>query len=286
VGTRSTAPEEDGWVGDWRGDESPRFQPPPGLHERLTHQLGADADLVRGREISPLLAQIEQRAAELETDNHRLRQQITQLNSDVRDLKRRPRRRQSDEPRPHERAQPQRRTTCDLRPAHRCIPLTSGLLLHPKRTTAILGLLAVRVLADDRGRVAGTGAAGRVGLAGASAGWRLARGTGALDGREPHARRAARAGAGRSPCAPSEAGAAMVGPGDVGLTATPTPPTTRPGSSRTRPKPAPTPTSPTPAPTSPQRTPRCPTRSSRPQFAPARPATAARPPSTPPPPTP
>jgi len=86
VGTRSTAPEEDGWVGDWRGDESPRFQPPPGLHERLTHQLGADADLVRGREISPLLAQIEQCAAELETDNHRLRQQITQLNSDVRDL--------------------------------------------------------------------------------------------------------------------------------------------------------------------------------------------------------
>lgn len=56
------------------------------LRERLTHQLGADADLVRGREISPLLAQIEQRAAELETDNHRLRQQITQLNSDVRDL--------------------------------------------------------------------------------------------------------------------------------------------------------------------------------------------------------
>jgi uncharacterized phage infection (PIP) family protein YhgE len=56
------------------------------LRERLTHQLGADADIARGWDISPLLAQLEQRAAELETDNHRLHQQVTRLNGELREL--------------------------------------------------------------------------------------------------------------------------------------------------------------------------------------------------------
>lgn len=56
------------------------------LRERLAHQLGAAADIARGWDVHPLLAQLEERAAELEADNHRLRRQVTQLNGDLRDL--------------------------------------------------------------------------------------------------------------------------------------------------------------------------------------------------------
>jgi chromosome segregation ATPase len=56
------------------------------LRERLARQLGADADAARGQAIRPMLDQLEDRAAELEADNHALRQRITRLESDLSDL--------------------------------------------------------------------------------------------------------------------------------------------------------------------------------------------------------
>lgn len=56
------------------------------LRKRLSHQFGAETDIARGEELSPLLDQLEQRNAELEADNHRQRQCLSQLESDVRDL--------------------------------------------------------------------------------------------------------------------------------------------------------------------------------------------------------
>lgn len=56
------------------------------LRKRLSHQFGAATDIARGEELSPLLDQLEQRNAELEADNHRQRQCLSQLESDVRDL--------------------------------------------------------------------------------------------------------------------------------------------------------------------------------------------------------
>lgn len=53
------------------------------LRERLARQLGGDADLARGHAIRPMLDQLEDRAAELETDNHTLRQRIIQLEADL-----------------------------------------------------------------------------------------------------------------------------------------------------------------------------------------------------------
>ena len=76
------------------------------LRDRLARQLGADADLARGRATGPLLDQLEQRSAELEADNHRLRQQLTRATSRDPGAHRHPRRRPSHEPRAHERAQP------------------------------------------------------------------------------------------------------------------------------------------------------------------------------------
>ncbi len=49
------------------------------LRDRLAHDLGANADLARGQDTNPLLAQLEQRAAQLEADNNRLRQRVTHL---------------------------------------------------------------------------------------------------------------------------------------------------------------------------------------------------------------
>ncbi len=56
------------------------------LRKRLSHQFGTETDIARGEELSPLLDQLEQRNAELEADNHRQRQCLSQLESDVRDL--------------------------------------------------------------------------------------------------------------------------------------------------------------------------------------------------------
>lgn len=56
------------------------------LRERLGRQLGAAADIARGRTLSPLLDEVEQRAAELEADNHRQCQRIAQLEAENREL--------------------------------------------------------------------------------------------------------------------------------------------------------------------------------------------------------
>lgn len=56
------------------------------LRERLGHHLGAAADIARGQALSPLLNQLEQRAAELEADNHQQRQRIAQLEAEIREL--------------------------------------------------------------------------------------------------------------------------------------------------------------------------------------------------------
>jgi chromosome segregation ATPase len=56
------------------------------LRQRLSHHLGADADGARGDALTPFLEQLEQRSAELETDNHHQRQRIAQLESEAREL--------------------------------------------------------------------------------------------------------------------------------------------------------------------------------------------------------
>lgn len=56
------------------------------LRKRLSRQFGVATDIARGEALSSLLDQLEQRNAELEADNHRQRQCLSQLESDVRDL--------------------------------------------------------------------------------------------------------------------------------------------------------------------------------------------------------
>lgn len=56
------------------------------LRQRLSRHLGADAEAAREEGHRPLLDQLEQRAAELEADNHRQRQQIAELQNDVSEL--------------------------------------------------------------------------------------------------------------------------------------------------------------------------------------------------------
>lgn len=56
------------------------------LRERLARQLGSDADLARGHAIRPMLDQLEDRAAELEADNHALRQRLASLQSERNEL--------------------------------------------------------------------------------------------------------------------------------------------------------------------------------------------------------
>ena len=56
------------------------------LRERLSRNLGATADVARGEALTPLLEHLEQRAAELETDNHRQRQRIAQLEAEAQEL--------------------------------------------------------------------------------------------------------------------------------------------------------------------------------------------------------
>ncbi|MDQ2728588.1 MAG: DUF6262 family protein [Actinomycetota bacterium] len=53
------------------------------LRARMARDLGADADIARGRLANPLLDQLEQRSAELEADNHRLRRQVTELEAEA-----------------------------------------------------------------------------------------------------------------------------------------------------------------------------------------------------------
>jgi len=56
------------------------------LRQRLARQLGAEADASRGLALAPALDQLEQRAAELEAQNHQQREQITRLEADGREL--------------------------------------------------------------------------------------------------------------------------------------------------------------------------------------------------------
>lgn len=56
------------------------------LQERLGRHLGAGADAARGQAVGPLLDQLEQRAAELEADNHHQRQRIAHLEAETREL--------------------------------------------------------------------------------------------------------------------------------------------------------------------------------------------------------
>lgn len=56
------------------------------LREQLSRHLGAISDAARGEAVIPLLEQLEQRAADLEADNHRHRQRIAQLETDTQEL--------------------------------------------------------------------------------------------------------------------------------------------------------------------------------------------------------
>jgi hypothetical protein len=56
------------------------------LRERLARDLGAEADIARGRMTSPLLDQLEERAAELEATNSSLRLRVAALENETRDL--------------------------------------------------------------------------------------------------------------------------------------------------------------------------------------------------------
>jgi uncharacterized coiled-coil protein SlyX len=56
------------------------------LRDRLARHLGTEADLARGRIAAPLVEQLEERAAELEADNARLRQRVTDLEHELAEL--------------------------------------------------------------------------------------------------------------------------------------------------------------------------------------------------------
>lgn len=56
------------------------------LRQRLARQLGAEADAARGLALAPTLDELEQRAAELETENHRQQEQIDRLEEGSREL--------------------------------------------------------------------------------------------------------------------------------------------------------------------------------------------------------
>ena len=53
------------------------------LRQRLARTLGTEADIARGRATAPLLDQLEDRAAELEGDNARLRRRVSELETEV-----------------------------------------------------------------------------------------------------------------------------------------------------------------------------------------------------------
>ncbi|MGH9066195.1 MAG: DUF6262 family protein [Acidimicrobiales bacterium] len=56
------------------------------LRQRLARQLGAEADAARGLALAPALDELEQRATDLEAENHLQRQQIARLEADGREL--------------------------------------------------------------------------------------------------------------------------------------------------------------------------------------------------------
>lgn len=56
------------------------------LHQRVERQLGAEADAARGLTLAPALDELEQRAGELEAQNHQHRQHIARLEAEGREL--------------------------------------------------------------------------------------------------------------------------------------------------------------------------------------------------------
>lgn len=56
------------------------------LRERLSRQLGAVADAARDAALSPVIDELEERASDLEADNHRQGVRIAQLEAEVREL--------------------------------------------------------------------------------------------------------------------------------------------------------------------------------------------------------
>ncbi len=56
------------------------------LRQRLARQLGTEADAARGVALIPALDELEQRAAELEEENHRHKEHIVRLEADSREL--------------------------------------------------------------------------------------------------------------------------------------------------------------------------------------------------------
>lgn len=56
------------------------------LRRRLARSLGAEADVARGRATAPLLDQLENRAAELDSDNAALRRRVAELEAAVQEV--------------------------------------------------------------------------------------------------------------------------------------------------------------------------------------------------------
>ena len=56
------------------------------LRHRLARHLGAEADIARGLALAPALDELEQRASELEAENHLQRQHIDRLETNAREL--------------------------------------------------------------------------------------------------------------------------------------------------------------------------------------------------------
>ncbi len=56
------------------------------LRDRLARHLGTEADIARGGLTSPFIDQLEDRAAKLEADNHDLRETVSQLQTELREL--------------------------------------------------------------------------------------------------------------------------------------------------------------------------------------------------------
>ena len=55
------------------------------LRQRLARTLGTEADIARGRATAPLLDQLEDRAAELDAENARLRERVSGLETELRE---------------------------------------------------------------------------------------------------------------------------------------------------------------------------------------------------------
>jgi hypothetical protein len=69
-----------------QGTESPAHGELAQLRGQLARDLATTSDIARGRAASPTMDRLEERAADLETDNARLRQQVGRLEADTEEL--------------------------------------------------------------------------------------------------------------------------------------------------------------------------------------------------------